>query len=128
MISSIHIASVLSAILMVPALGAGAASRSIIEDSPGGALTAAADPAVRAKLDKLRGRARDEGNLEIIVGVRAPFAPEGYLSARERVVQRRDIAAYQNRVLRALPAVQSTTRNFDAIQCLAVHGHVGDAE
>ena len=77
--------------------------RRLLGHSIDGPLAADADPQVRETLAELRGKARAQGKVRVIIGVRAAFAPEGNLSDAEVRVQRDDIANVQRHIHGRLP-------------------------
>lgn len=65
-------------------------------------------PQALARLQSLRARVAESGTLRVIVGVRAPFAPEGQLDAAGRGNQRSAIAKAQKAALRKVPRSAAT--------------------
>ncbi len=61
-------------------------------------VAASADPRVQAAMAALRAKVRAQGEVRVIVGVRAAFAPEASLTPAVAKLQRDDIAVAQQRV------------------------------
>lgn len=81
------------------------------------AQSAEAQPVLR----QLREQASRSGRINVIVGVRAAFAPEGRLTADQAQVQRSEILGAQDRVEALLPrSAQARIRRFDAIPFMAM--------
>lgn len=90
------------------------------------ALAASNDPTVAKNLDKLRQLATEKGSVRIIVGVRAPFAPEGVLSASSVALQRNEIATMQSAVLNKVVSLKknlTTSKLFAIIPFMAIEAN-----
>ena len=76
----------------------------------------------RAVVDRLLLQAQTAGRVRVIVGVAAPFTPEGQLSGPAFAeVQRRGISLAQDRAISLLPEyLRQTVRRFDTIPYMAV--------
>ena len=84
------------------------------------------DPAIAKTLNNLRQLAAKNGSVRIIVGVRAPFAPEGRLSASSIALQRKQIAAMQSAVLNKVVSLKknlATTKLFAVIPFMAIEAN-----
>jgi subtilisin family serine protease len=81
---------------------------------------AASQPSLARELKDLQSRAAGQGSIRLIVGVRAPFAAEGLLTAAEAVGQRADIRAVQSGVLDAIPTLGAKAHQFEFIPFMAL--------
>ena len=111
--------------LALSVTGAAASDRAVLGEPTSVAQAALSSPALRTALQKLASSAQKNGSVRVIVGVRAPFAPEGKLSATSAAQQRSEIASVQSAVLSQLPqATQKsstvTVRRFASIPYLAL--------
>ncbi len=100
-----------------------AAERVILGDMSESAAVGNRSARTMNRLQALRSEAENKGTVRVIVGVRAPFAPEGRLSAETTIEQRNDIAAAQSTVLKKLsPAFgqQKSAKRFTTIPFMAL--------
>jgi subtilisin family serine protease len=94
-------------------------------------LIASSDPAVAKTLNNLRQLAAKNGSVRIIVGVRAPFVPEGRLSASSVALQRDQIAIAQSAVLNKVVSLKknlATTKLFAIIPFMAIEANPSELE
>lgn len=78
---------------------------------------------IESRLQTLRSQAEKNGTIRVIVGVRAPFAPEGRLSPDAAIEQRGDIERAQSSVLKQFsPAFgqPKSAKRFNTIPFLAL--------
>lgn len=76
-----------------------------------------------SKIAALQGLFQDKPSIRVIVGVRVPFAPEGYLSTSTVQQQRSEITTAQNTVLQKITSIQNEGRSvkkFDTIPFMAL--------
>lgn len=100
-----------------------AAERVILGDMSESAAVGNRSARTMNRLQALRSEAENKGTVRVIVGVRAPFAPEGRLSAETAIEQRNDIATAQSTVLKKLsPAFgqQKSAKRFTTIPFMAL--------
>jgi subtilisin family serine protease len=89
--------------------------------SANGRVAQSPDPAVFESLRTLRAKAQTTDTVRVIVGVRAPFAPEGALGPAMAQVQREDIGRAQATVERRLPRRESSrAHKFDTLPFMAM--------
>ncbi|MCX5870408.1 MAG: S8 family serine peptidase [Deltaproteobacteria bacterium] len=110
-----------------------AAERALLANPDGPTLAAASanDRAMANKLTRLRTKARESGNVRLIVGVRTAFAPEGKLAAVEAATQRLDIGKAQAAVLRRLAVVHGREKKvsrFTTIPFLGLEVNAAEFE
>ena len=97
------------------------AERRVLGRSIDGPVAASLDPQVRATLSELRTKVQAKQRVRVIVGVRASFAPEGYLSAAGVKAQRAEIAAAQGHVsARLSERAARSARHFKSIPFMAL--------
>lgn len=87
-----------------------AAERIILGNAQGMPLAATQDPGISAIFTELKSKAKKNGTVRVIVGVRVPFAPEGKLDHAEQAKQRSEIAVAQKAVLAKIPLLTGANR------------------
>lgn len=93
----------------------------VLGQSANGRLAQSPDPAVFESFRALRAKAQATDTVRVIVGVRAPFAPEGALEPATAQVQREDIGRAQATVERRLPRRDSSrAHKFDTLPFMAL--------
>lgn len=125
------IASTLLATVISHAATDPRSERVLIGNPAAASLLASGTEASYKKFGVLRSAAAAKGSVRVIVGLRVPFAPEGYLPAAEKEVQRNDIAASQARLLKAFPRFQTAKQGpilFDAIPFMAMNVNSSELE
>jgi len=91
-------------------------------------LAASVDPRVVQTLTNLRLKVQASGSVRVIVGVRAAFSPEGYLSDAEVAAQRADIAAAQDLVSRRHKSTPERVVRYDSIPFMALEVNAQELE
>jgi subtilisin family serine protease len=105
------------------------AERRVVGSSIDRPLAASPDPRVQATLSALRAKALAKKTIRVIVGVRASFAAEGYLSAASLKAQRSEIAQVQARVIANLSDRSArSARRFETIPFVALVVDAGELE
>lgn len=84
--------------------------RQTLGQSPSGRVAHSAQPGVAERFNELKAKALAGEKVRVIVGVGAPFAPEGALGQAVAQVQRSDIARAQTAVERRLPRRDAQAR------------------
>ncbi len=81
-----------------------------------------ADAAVQTQLQALRQTANAHGEVAVTVGLRVPFAPEGFLTAARATAQRDDIKHQQQAVLAALGTLpfKTSATVFETVPFMAL--------
>ena len=67
-------------------------------------LSKSVDPLVTDTIFKLRNKIKEQGHIRVIVGIKVPFAPEGYLSTLEVETQRNEIKILQESLVSKIEA------------------------
>jgi subtilisin family serine protease len=80
------------------------------------------------QLKHLYTQAAGQGSIRLIVGVRAPFAAEGVLTATEAAGQRSDIRAVQTAVLDTIPTLGAKAHRFEFIPFMALVADVAELD
>jgi len=122
---------VVSICLLTAIIMAGYWGRSTGEDThaangSGVPLIASNDPTVAKNINTLRQLAAKNGSVRIIVGVRAPFTPEGMLPASRVALQRKEIAIMQSAVLNKVVSLRknpATPKLFAIIPFMAIEAN-----
>lgn len=92
-------------------------------------LITSSDPAIVKTLDKLRQLAAKNGSVQVIVGVLAPFIPEGTLSASSVAAQHQEIAAVQSAVLNKVVSLKknpASPKLFAIIPFMAIEVNLSE--
>ncbi|MBI4740134.1 MAG: S8 family serine peptidase, partial [Betaproteobacteria bacterium] len=102
-----------------------AAERALLANPAGATLAAASagDRALAGKLARLRTIAQESGSTRLIIGIRAAFAPEGWLAGSQALTQRIDIGNAQAAVLQRLADAHGGNKpatRFETIPFLAL--------
>lgn len=102
---------------------AAAAERSLLSPLAAGA-TLSTTPTASAGLRDLQLQAAAQGRVKVIVGLRVPFAPEGTLSASERLAQRQEISAaaltVRSRFAGAIKSRPAAVRSYSSLPFIAL--------
>jgi subtilisin family serine protease len=112
-------ASFLTALFLSVLFAAGpvwSAQRALLGNKSGIALASSGDPGFAASYRALQAVAASKGTVDIIVGLRVPFAPEGHLDVSVQAQQRSEIAAAQDTLLAALPNIKSKSASYKRFQ------------
>ena len=94
-------------------------------------LLASNDLYFAKNLNNLRQQAAKYGTVRLIVGVRAPFAPEGSMSASSAALQRKAIVTMQSAVLNKVVSLKknpATTKLFAIIPFMAIEANPAELE
>ncbi len=118
-------------VLAFAATDATAANRVVLGNAVQTPLAASTDANTVNTLAALRSRAATDGKVRAIVGVRAPFAPEGEMNAASVVQQRNEIARMHSAVHTKNPSLKSRpgkSRAFSTIPFMAVEVDAAELE
>lgn len=121
--SAVLLAALFLSVLFA-AIPAWSAQRVLLGNKSGMGLASSGDPEFAASYRELQAVAASKGTVDIIVGLRVPFAPEGHLDVSVQAQQRSEIAAAQDTLLAALPNIKSKSasyKRFQFIPFIAMH-------
>lgn len=95
------------------------------------AVSVSQDAVATKKLNALRQHVAEQGNVRIIAGVRAAFAPEGEMNAAEVAKQRKEIADKHATVLQQIPSLAAKhekIKKFATIPFIALEVDAAELE
>ena len=108
-----------------------AANRVVLGNATPIALAASTDAHTAKTIKVLRSKVAKDGNVRVIVGVRAAFAPEGELSTADVVQQRNEIARMQFAVQGKIPSLKAKpekAKTFSTIPFMALEVDASELE
>jgi subtilisin family serine protease len=107
-------------------------TRRLLTKLDGANISATKNATIISGFTSLKKRASSNGSIRVIVGLRVPFAPEGLLSETDKISQRSDIRAANERLSRALKtkrlSMPGTVRTYEKLPFIAMEVTAAELE